>query len=673
MITTIKSILEVIHVRIYLFFRKKRYVLAFDLPSIEESQFFSSILSRYIDKNPRDLILIVHHRDTKKEFNTIFSELAGKIFHLKNESLRFSIIPEIDLFLTTEQNNLGLEGTYSIALFHGQPSKGLTFNRKILESFDAFFLYGELHRDSLEEYLHETKIPLPVHLELFNIGYPKSDNVINGLFSAKEILQKLSLDPSQKTILYAPAFNEGASLREYGLQIIELLASLFIYNIVVKLPIDCWEPINNFYATGGIDWFQQIRELERKYPKNLKLFSDYHIDPLLSCSDVLITCISSVSFEFFALNKPVVFIETPKFFNEYLKQRFPHKDTISWSHRTTINGGKEFGLVISDIHELPQAIKRVLENSFEFPYQQERLKNYLLYNKGKATEVAVKKIEELLKNKVTSQRQTNKKTLHRRIISGLWDISGNRIITSFSSCLSRFFIYFGYTLQRTGEGFLDSKSIINSAGNSGLTICEYLESLEFDIRKHGRRNRIIQCLDNNNIFFHCQVVLEIGAGTGMYLEKVFDLAKPLRYEIYETNFGWMNYLKKRYSDSKDCKFFFQQTDGETLKNTVTGSCNLVHAHAVFVYIPILKIFSYIKESSRVLVPGGFLVFDCLLDIKWKKEDIENWMDSSWRFPIILPYNLLIEFTQRYNLELVHQFDEIYGASMSNYLVFKKNQ
>ncbi len=37
--------------------------------------------------------------------------------------------------------------------------------------------------------------------------------------------------------------------------------------------------------------------------------------------------------------------------------------------------------------------------------------------------------------------------------------------------------------------------------------------------------------------------LEIGAGTGMYLEKVIDLYSPRTYEVYETAIDWVAILK----------------------------------------------------------------------------------------------------------------------------------
>ena len=47
---------------------------------------------------------------------------------------------------------------------------------------------------------------------------------------------------SRKTIIYAPAFNEGASMREFGEEIIAVICGLDGFNVLAKLAIDCWLP-----------------------------------------------------------------------------------------------------------------------------------------------------------------------------------------------------------------------------------------------------------------------------------------------------------------------------------------------------------------------------------------------------------------------------------------------
>ncbi len=644
--------------------KQRHGVVAFDLASICELQFFRSVLLSFAERNPRTEILIIHHGDTVQSFSELIPALSRRVRHVPDSVIRSVRFSNIDLFLTTEQYDMGLEGIYSVALFHGQPSKGLTFSSEVLNRFDALFLYGPMHRESLDEFVREWLPEIPSHLTTFEIGYPKSDDLLNGRFDTEKIRAELSLDPSKKTVLYAPAFNEGASLREHGIEIITLLAEQSKYNILVKLPIDCCQPTSNIYATGGINWFEKIGELQSRFP-NLRLYSDYQIDPLLACADVLITCISSVGFEFLALNRPVVFIDTPEYFSGYLKRRFPEKDTVDWAQRMTVNGGKEFGLVVKDFRDLPAAIETVLAHPDEYPRQQERLKHYLLYNRGHGTEAAVAKIEELLAMRVKSRRPQTK--FVRAVVAGI----SARIIFLIYEAIQRILNSYGFMLTRTGLGYHNARAIVAKARVKGLSICEYLESQEKDERKKGRRDRIIGHLVNSGILKECESVCEIGAGTGMYLEKVLDLAKTKQYEVYETDRGWVDYLKRTFGKYRNCTFIFHPADGSTLKYTKANSCDLVHAHAVFVYIPILQVFEYLKEASRVCKPGGYVVFDCCLDKSFDLNVVKSWLLGSYRFPVIIPEKLLFAFAEENSLSLVYTFNIIYGSSFVDYLVFQK--
>jgi SAM-dependent methyltransferase len=680
-LTCIASILrKSFNLKIHLLKNKHNRIVAFDLPSMGEVQFFESVFRVYAEKNPEDLMLIIHHSDSILEFNQYFPDICHRFIHVDNKVIRSLLYPEIDLFLTTEQYSYGLDSVYSVVLFHGQPSKGLTFTKEIMASFDALFLYGSLQKDAFNNFLSDWGLDFSEQLDLFDIGYPKSDNLLNGFYDSEAELKRLNIDLGKKTLLYAPAFNEGASLREWGLEIIQILANLEQYNILVKLPIDCWQPTTNIYATGGVDWFQAIRNLEQHYP-NLRLIGDYQIDSLLACSDILITCISSVSFEFLALNKPVIFIDTPTYFNSYLKRRFPRLDTSDWVNRTTVNGGKEFGLVVQNIKELPNAIRDVLGNYQKYPLQQDRLKGYLLYNRGHATQAAVNQIMDILAKGKKSRRSF----LNGLFIMYCWKtllkplkyvvrffVTPRVLLKMVFSAINRCFQAFGYRVEKSGQGYLDPEKIVLEARKAKLTICEYLEKKEEDVRKQGRRDRIICELEEKLELVSCKVILEIGAGTGMYMEKIIPLADPLRYEVYEIHRGWVNYLKSAFDGNYNCQFLFHSADGQTLAQTPADLCNLVHAHGVFIYLSFLHTFSYFTEIARVLAPNGYLVFDCYTESCFEQKNVQSWLRSPWRFPVIIPEQLLLGFAYSVDLRLQDRFQEVHGESHVEYFIFKKN-
>ena len=195
-------------------------------------------------------------------------------------------------------------------------------------------------------------------------------------------------------------------MQEAGKEILSALCRLDNYNVIAKLPIDCLNP----GLVGGIDWYSTLAALESSF-SNFKLMRNLEIDPGLAASDVLITCVSSVGFEFLALKRPVIYFDTPKFFRETLSTFFPNHNLSSWANRTAVNGGREFGVVVSRPEELPGAIKEVLAHPKEYPKRQSELPQCLIYNPGKATEAAIKQIANLLAQRVRSRRAYIRRSL----------------------------------------------------------------------------------------------------------------------------------------------------------------------------------------------------------------------------------------------------------------------
>jgi CDP-glycerol glycerophosphotransferase (TagB/SpsB family) len=389
--------------------------IGFDMASIGEVQFFGGVLREVIKGHPRKSIWVFHHADTFDAFRAMAPDLFEATLQVPHAWLRWPIFRRLALYVTTEQFAPSPPSVYTVALFHGQPSKGVTFrlpeapgfpDRDALALNDAFFLYGPLHRQALEEHLAIRSAALPAHLSLFDIGHSKSDDVLNGCHDRASYLARIGLDPERKTILYAPAFNEGASLREVGVEILNALCAVPSFNVLAKLPIDCLQPTSDLQATGGINWFDVIGSLEKNSP-NFRLVREVEVDPSLAASDVLVTCISSVSFEFLALKRPVIYIDTPKYFREYLPRMFPGLDTSWWSGRTVVNAGREFGPLVSNIPDLMLTIDHVLANPDAYPLQRERLPAYLLYNPGGGSDAAAAQIDVLLRKRVRSLRSVS--------------------------------------------------------------------------------------------------------------------------------------------------------------------------------------------------------------------------------------------------------------------------
>ena len=370
-----------------------RKAVAFDVAP-GELQFFRSVLIALLRKRS-DVDVFFFYRYAGPVIAPLrIDGYDERITHVEHAPETFHLYVDLDIYITTEQFISGPPTVYTVTLFHGQPAKGLTFklfDHDPVAANDGLFLYGPLQRKVLDEHLALTGTTLPSHLSLFDVGYTKSDRLLAGVFNRNDMLTELGLDPEKKTIIYAPAFNDGASMRENGIEIVEILSAMKNYNILAKLAIDCLDP----ELVGGINWYETIAALEKEH-SNFRLVRDLEIDRSLAASDVLVTCVSSVGYEFLALRRPVIFVDVPVFYNKTLPSYFPDWDVSGWAARDAVNGGRAFGPVVDQPQDLPVAIEDVFEHIEKYPFKKDELPRSLLYNPGNATEVAVEHIEALI-------------------------------------------------------------------------------------------------------------------------------------------------------------------------------------------------------------------------------------------------------------------------------------
>ncbi len=177
-------------------------------------------------------------------------------------------------------------------LNHGTGIKNILYRNLASRPEDKYqvFVEGQHRVDSLNNSGSLGKNE--VHL----IGLPKLDYYFQGKFRDREnLLRKWGLDPSKKTILFAPTY-KPTCLYEIKDDIFEQTKD---YNLIIKLHPYSW--------MGKYAPHRQHRIFEKrvgKYPHSVLLPAhEYNILPYFAAADTLLSEASSTVFDFLALGK----------------------------------------------------------------------------------------------------------------------------------------------------------------------------------------------------------------------------------------------------------------------------------------------------------------------------------------------------------------------------------
>jgi len=202
---------------------------------------------------------------------------------------------------------------------------------------------------------------------------PKLDNCFNHSLNRENILLKHGLDVQQKTVLLAPTFNEEFSILPY-LRNVDL-SRVFPknMNLIVKLHGVCDQLSNIKNQVSGM--------------KNVYVCESYESDELFFVSDLLISDVSSVIYEFLSLKKPVLLFDSPKQ-KSYINY---DENDLEWLYRDV---GVRFGRV----EDLFGLINSFLQNPENLKKNFEIGNRFISVHDGSSAERVVQSAMRLLDN-----------------------------------------------------------------------------------------------------------------------------------------------------------------------------------------------------------------------------------------------------------------------------------
>lgn len=238
------------------------------------------------------------------------------------------------------------------------------------------------------------------------------------------------------------------------------------------------------------------------------------------------------------------------------------------------------------------------------------------------------------------------------------------------STINRGLERFSVQLVRAGHDWSDTTSFIpfeetrSAAEASGLSIGDYVE------KQSGTSQKTIDFMTGLGVFDRAlEGVVEVGPGTGRYLEKMLSHCVAGTYEIYETAGPWRDYLKQRFSVNS------KEVDGYTLAGTRSRSVDLAHAHKVFCSVPFMVTCSYWSEFCRVVRGGGWAVFDIMSEHCLENDRTQAWVDSqihNGSFPAVMPFEVTRDYFERRGFQLVGSILIDMPPGSTEVLAFRKS-
>jgi hypothetical protein len=219
--------------------------------------------------------------------------------------------------------------------------------------------------------------------DIFVVGYPKLDPIFQGKLNRDEIIGKWGLDPSKKTVLYAPTY-KPTSLGEIRETILDETLG---YNLIIKLHHYSWR---GRYAPH---WHHRLYEKALpRYPHARLVPPDEHsILPFISIADTMISEASSTIFEFLALGKVGIIYDLAC-------DRLKHHDgmpILDEDNRSFLDGAF---VHIGSPTEIRSAVDRALATDAAMRAGLERARGELFYGlDGRASDRIVDIIEDSLR------------------------------------------------------------------------------------------------------------------------------------------------------------------------------------------------------------------------------------------------------------------------------------
>jgi hypothetical protein len=336
------------------------------------------------------MIAPIHDRlsqDPRVEFfftSSVHPDKIRRIFADAREGIRIisparAALMKFDAYLAADFIWAKLpRGTRRIQTFHGVAGKyGNVYDRPdySLREWDRLFF---INQRRLNNFISAGAVDADSPA-ICLIGMPKADCLVDGSLQRDDILRSLGIDPSRRTVLYAPTWTPYASLNVMGEELVAQLGRAG-FCVIVKLHDNSRDsdPRNS----GGINWVERLTPILRHHGGHLAARGT--IAPYLVGADVMISDHSSAGFEYLLLDRPLIRIEMP----ELIAQTNIHPDYVNLLVKASTT--------VRNPQETVHAVNSAYSDPAQLSIQRKAVATDLFYKPGTATTRAVTELYKVM-------------------------------------------------------------------------------------------------------------------------------------------------------------------------------------------------------------------------------------------------------------------------------------
>jgi CDP-glycerol glycerophosphotransferase (TagB/SpsB family) len=269
-------------------------------------------------------------------------------------------------------------GTRRVQTFHGVAGKYRTVYDSPVDSMRGWDRLFFINKRRLQNFIDTGAIDADSPA-IRLVGMPRLDCLVDGSLERDQVLTSLGIDPSRKTVLYAPTWSKYSSVALMGEEIVKRLGAAG-YAVIVKLHDRSRQADD--YHSGGVDWGQRLEPLLKETGGVLATGSNS--SSYLMAADVLITDHSSVGFEYLLLDRPLIRIHVP----ELLKNTDVEPVYVELM--------TEASSTVFDIDGLVTAVEESFANPAAKAASRKTVAGEMFYKPGSATARAIAEIYDVI-------------------------------------------------------------------------------------------------------------------------------------------------------------------------------------------------------------------------------------------------------------------------------------